>query len=101
LADPPPIMEDVIELVKKRLHLSDADFEAVMNAPKKTYADYATYKRTFERLRPLFWLLYKADRIPKSFYIKFTRPDPAPGEVPIASPTRAEGKATHGVPSGD
>jgi len=101
LADPPPIMEDVIELVKKRLHLTDADFEAVMNAPKKTYADYATYKRTFERLRPLFWLLYKADRIPKSFYIKFTRPDPAPGEVPMASPTRAEGKATHGVPSGD
>lgn len=101
LADPPPILDDVVELVKKRLHLSDPDFEAMMNSPRKTYADYATYKRIFERLKPLFWLLYKADRIPKSFYVKFTKPDPSAGQVTMASPGRAEKKATSGVPSRD
>ena len=34
LDDPAPVLEDVIELVKKRLHLSGADFEAVMNSPR-------------------------------------------------------------------
>ena len=102
LADPPAILEDVLELVKKRLHLSEAEFEAVMSAPKRTYADYRTYKRTFERLRPLFWLLYKADRVPKSFYMKFTRPDPAPAEVRVATPRPAHGSnATGSAPIGD
>jgi N-acetyl sugar amidotransferase len=100
LADPAPVMEDVVDLVKKRLHLSEAEFEVVMNAPQKTYVDYVTYKRTFERLRPLFWLLYKFDRVPKSFYIKFTKPDPAQGRDPMASLKQVEGKA-RGVPSGD
>jgi hypothetical protein len=47
----------------------------MMNGPRRNYTQYKTYKRTFERLRPLFWLLYKADRVPKSFYTKFTLPD--------------------------
>ncbi len=51
-------------------------FDAVMDAPRKTYLDYPTYKRTFERLRPLFWALYKLDRVPKSFYVKFCHPLP-------------------------
>jgi N-acetyl sugar amidotransferase len=100
LAGPAPVMEDVVDLVKKRLHLSEAEFQAVMNAPQRTYVDYVTYKRTFERLRPLFWLLYKFDRIPKSFYVKFTKPDPAQGTNPVVSPKQVEGKA-RGVPSGD
>jgi hypothetical protein len=75
LVEPPEIMTDVVELVKKRLGFSDEEFETVMTAPARTYADYQTYKKTFERLRPLFWVLYKADRVPRSFYTKFTRPD--------------------------
>jgi len=47
-----------------------------MGLPHRTYRDFDTYKRTFERLRPLFWLLYKLGRVPKSFYMKFTVPDP-------------------------
>jgi len=50
----------------------------VMNLPKRTYRDFKTYKQTFERLRWFFWLLYKLNRVPKSFYIKYTAPDPAP-----------------------
>jgi hypothetical protein len=68
---------DVVALVRKRLGFSDEELEAVMNAPRRNYWDYPTSKATFERLRPLFWLLYRLDRVPKSFYMKFTRPDPA------------------------
>jgi imidazoleglycerol phosphate synthase cyclase subunit len=65
---------ELIELVKKRLGYDDAQFDALMTAPKRTYRDYATYKQWFERLRPLFWVLMKLNRVPKSFYVKFCRP---------------------------
>jgi imidazoleglycerol phosphate synthase cyclase subunit len=64
---------DLIALVKKRLDLSEVEFDALMTMPKKSYRDYPTYKQKFERLRPLFWLLYKANRVPKSFYVKFCK----------------------------
>ena len=57
---------------KKRLGISEPEWEQIMNAPKRTHHDFKTYKKTFEFLRPLFWLLYKMDRIPKSFYMKYT-----------------------------
>jgi hypothetical protein len=63
-------------MVKKRLGYSDAEFEHLMNLPKKTYRDYPTYKKTFERMKPFWWLMYKLNRVPKSFYLKFTAPDP-------------------------
>ena len=72
MREPPHIEPDLVEFVKKRLGFSDAAFEQLMTLPKKTYRDYATYKRTFERLRPFFWLMYKMDLVPKSFYIKYT-----------------------------
>jgi N-acetyl sugar amidotransferase len=74
LEDPPFCDPEILELVKKRLEFSDAEFEDVMSRPRHTYRDYPTYKKTFERLRPLFWALYKLDRVPKSFYVKFARP---------------------------
>jgi hypothetical protein len=46
-----------------------------MTGPRRSYRDYYSYKRRFERLRPLFWALYKLDRVPKSFYVKFCGPD--------------------------
>ena len=85
---------EILGLVKNRLGFSDEEFAAVMRAPLKHYSDYATYKKTFERLRPFFWLLYKLDRVPKSFYMKFTRPDPSapsrqasPARRPAAAPS--------------
>jgi len=41
--------------------------------PKRTYHDFKTYHQTFRRMRPFFWLMYKMDRIPKSFYLKYTK----------------------------
>jgi len=71
LAEPPVCDPEILALVKKRLGFSDQEFEEVMTAPVHTYRDYPTYKKTFERLRPFFWALYKLDRVPKSFYVKF------------------------------
>jgi hypothetical protein len=71
MQETPHLDDDVVDLVKKRLGFDDAEFERVMALPKAHYTDFPTYKRTFERLRPFFWALYKADRVPKSFYVKF------------------------------
>jgi hypothetical protein len=73
LMDEPPFIEaGLVDFVKKRLGLSDQEFDRLMTMPKKTYKDYVTYKKTFERMRPFFWVMYKMDLIPKSFYIKYT-----------------------------
>jgi imidazoleglycerol phosphate synthase cyclase subunit len=64
---------ELIALVKNRLHLDDARFDELMNLPQKTYRDYHTYKQRFEAFRPIFWVLYKMNRVPKSFYVKFCK----------------------------
>ncbi len=74
LQQPQECPQEILDLVKKRLEFSDEEFERVMTAPMRHYTDFKTYKKSFERLRPLFWLLYKMDRVPKSFYIKFCFP---------------------------
>ncbi len=71
---PPHIEEDLIPFFKKRLKLSDEEYDALMNAPKKFFWDYKTYKKTFERMRPLFYMLYKSSLVPKSFYLKYCFP---------------------------
>lgn len=63
----------IIDELKKRLRMNDQEFNNIMRSPNKSYRDYETYKQTFEKMRPLFWLMYKMDLVPKSFYLKFTR----------------------------
>ena len=75
----PPVIEDeLIDYFKKRLGLSDALYEQVMQAPPKNWTDYPTYKKRFERLRPLFHMLAKANLVPMSFYLKYCFPAKAP-----------------------
>jgi hypothetical protein len=59
---------------KKRLELSDAEYNRIMTGETKNYKDYKTYKKRFENLRPLFYMLAKANLVPMSFYIKYTSP---------------------------
>ena len=73
----PEVSEEILALVRKRLGFTEDELDEAMNLPHRHYSDFKTYKPTFERLRPLFWALYKLDRVPKSFYMKFTRPDPS------------------------
>jgi hypothetical protein len=71
-----PIAPDpeLLGYVKHRLGLSDSEFEALINGPKRTFRDFRTYKRRFERLRPLFYILAKANLVPMSFYLKYCFP---------------------------
>lgn len=71
LKEPKPFDPEILAEVKKRLSISDAEFDAIMALSRKSFRDYPTYKQTFERLRPLFWLLYRADFVTKSFYVKY------------------------------
>ncbi len=69
----PPIVEpELVEYFTKRLGLSAEEYEATMAGPRKSFRDYKTYKRRFERLRPLFLILAKLNLVPMSFYIKYT-----------------------------
>ena len=66
-----PMDADILEEIKTRLVLSDEEWDQIMKAPPKHYTDYETYKKTFVRLRPLFYLLYKRGYVTRSFYDKF------------------------------
>jgi N-acetyl sugar amidotransferase len=70
---PPPFDDGILVEVKKRLGLTDEEFTRIMSLPKRTYRDFETYRGTFKRMRPFFWIMYKADLVPKSFYIKYTK----------------------------
>lgn len=65
----------LIELVKKRLKLNEEDFIQLMTQEKRTYKDFKTYKPTFEKMRPFFYLMAKLNLIPMSFYLKYTKKD--------------------------
>lgn len=78
LEAPIPVDPELLEYVKKRLGLTSQELDDFMQAPIRVWTEFKTYKRTFERLRPFFWLLYKLDRVPKSFYLKFARRTLAP-----------------------
>ncbi len=71
-SEPPHMESELVAYFKKRLDFSDQEFEEIMSRPPKSYRDYKTYKKRFERLRPLFYILAKANLVPMSFYIKYT-----------------------------
>jgi N-acetyl sugar amidotransferase len=71
-ATPPHIEPELVDYFKKRLGFSDEEYNLIMNGERKNFRDYKTYKRRFERLRPLFYILAKASLVPMSFYIKYT-----------------------------
>lgn len=89
LAEPPYLEPDLLQYVKKRLGYSEAEFEQMMTLPKRSFRDYETYKKTFERLRPLFRILAERDLVPKTFYLKFTQSEDTDLTVLGDRPARA------------
>ncbi|WP_159656069.1 N-acetyl sugar amidotransferase [Vibrio atypicus] len=75
MKEEPHIEDGLLEYYKKRLNLNDEEFEALMTQPKKYYTDFKNYKKTFELMRPFFYLMAKKGLIPWSFYIKYTLPN--------------------------
>ncbi len=72
------IEDELVAYFKKRLGLTDVQYQQVMETTPKNWTNYPTYKKRFERLRPLFFLLAKANLVPMSFYIKYCFPAKAP-----------------------
>lgn len=71
---PPEVADGLVEYFKKRLRLSDADYSRIMREVPRSWRDFPTYKRRFERLRPLFAVLARANLVPISFYLKYCFP---------------------------
>lgn len=71
---PPFIEQDLLNYFKKRLGISDADYNTKMNENPHYWQEFSTYKKRFEMLRPLFYLLMKAHLVPHSFYLKYCFP---------------------------
>jgi hypothetical protein len=64
--------KELTEYFIKRMAISADQYVTVMQGTKKTYKDFKTYKKRFEVLRPLFYLMAKGGLVPLSFYIKYT-----------------------------
>lgn len=71
---PRHVEAELVSYFKKRLDLTEADYAEVMATPPRSWREFPTYKRRFERLRPLFLLLAKANLVPMSFYLKYCFP---------------------------
>lgn len=71
---PPHVELELLEYFKKRLNLTDAEYESKMNETPRYWEEFPTYKKRFERLRPLFFTLMKANLVPHSFYMKYCFP---------------------------
>ncbi len=68
-----PFEKDILEEIYKRLNITPYEFDQIYLQPNKSYRDYLTYKKTFEKLKWLFYILYKANLVPLSFYLKYTK----------------------------
>lgn len=71
---PPKIEPQILSYFKKRLELSNEQFDAIMRAQPKSWHEFPTYKPYFEKLRPLFYVLAKRNLVPMSFYLKYCFP---------------------------
>lgn len=71
---PRHIEEALVEYFCKRLGIRQADYDAHMAVPPRDWHEFPTYKKRFERLRPMFKILAKANLVPMSFYLKYCFP---------------------------
>lgn len=71
----PEMEEGLMDYVCNRLDLTLEEVEELVHSPNKTYRDFKTSKTRFEKLRPLFFILAKANLVPMSFYVKYCLKD--------------------------
>lgn len=71
---PPHIEPELLEYFIKRLGLSASEYDTKMKEAPRYWEEFPTYKKRFERLRPFFYILMKANLVPHSFYLKYCFP---------------------------
>lgn len=72
--EPPHIEEELVSYFQKRLDLSENEYASIMAEPARSWHEFPTYKKRFERMRPLFKILADANLVPRSFYLKYCFP---------------------------
>jgi N-acetyl sugar amidotransferase len=70
----PKIEPELLGYFKKRLGLSDTQYDDKMKEKPNFWWQFPTYKKRFELLRPAFFILAKANLVPMSFYLKYCFP---------------------------
>lgn len=70
----PHLEDDLLEYFKKRMKLSNEEFSDIMARPPKSWYEFPTYKKRFEKMRPIFKVLAEANLVPMSFYLKYCFP---------------------------
>ena len=71
---PPHIEEELVGYFQKRIGLSDNEYKSIMASPPRSWHEFPTYKKRFERCRPLFKMLADANLVTRSFYLKYCFP---------------------------
>jgi hypothetical protein len=70
---PPFVEKRLVSLVRKRLQLTENQYNEIMTAPPHEWREYPTYKTWFEFLAPFFKFMVSRELVPKSFYLKYCR----------------------------
>ena len=70
----PFVEKDLLEFVMKRFDMNQKEFEFIMKLPPRNFTNYKTYKKRFETLKPIFYILSKLNLVPLSFYVKYCFP---------------------------
>jgi len=73
LQTPPQLEPKFIAHVKKRLKLTDEDFEKIMKLPIRSHHDYETYHPFFVENREMFRKLLEKGLISHTFFEKYTK----------------------------
>lgn len=68
-----PYDSEIEQYFKKRMQMSDNEFKSIMNGKKRSWNEFPNYKKTFEFLSPIFFLLLKLQIIRRSFYFKYCK----------------------------
>jgi len=67
------IDNSLIKLFKKRLNLTDTEYNNVMNSKPNYWQSYPTYKKFFEFFGPVFYFFAKLNLLTMSFYLKYCK----------------------------
>jgi N-acetyl sugar amidotransferase len=70
----PKVETELVEYFKKRIGLTDKQYDHTMKSSPRYWWEFPTYKKRFEMLRPLFFILAKSNLVPMSFYLKYCFP---------------------------
>lgn len=70
----PHAEEELLKYFQKRLGLSENEYASIMAEEPRSWWEFPTYKKRFERWRPVFKLLASMNLVPMSFYLKYCFP---------------------------